>query len=65
MTLGENKSDPALGNVGAKRCRRCGLNLERISRGKYIKLFWGWLPMRRYFCYGCLHGSWRIPERRS
>jgi hypothetical protein len=32
--------------------------VERVSRGLFIKTFLFWLPVRRYKCYKCRRKRW-------
>jgi hypothetical protein len=37
------------------RCWKCKSTLDRrVPRSTLVKVFLFWLPLRRYFCYGCM-----------
>jgi len=33
-------------------------DLERIRRGRFVKTFFFWLPIKKYKCYKCLGNKW-------
>ena len=49
-----------LEEINAKeRCRKCGTELDRVHRGKFMKNFLFWLNFKKYYCFGCLKVRWR------
>lgn len=48
----ENKTKGAVKSVPV--CWKCKSALDyRVPRGMLVKMFLFWMPLRRYFCYGC------------
>ncbi len=44
-----------------KTCMYCkSTQLERIPRPKAVKIFLGWLPLKRYICYNCVSKQYRF-----
>jgi len=33
-------------------------NLERRPRGFFLKAFLFWLPLKKYYCYQCMHNRY-------
>lgn len=45
-------------------CRKCGnQNINRIPRGRFVKMFLFWLPLKKYICYRCHHKTYRWGSR--
>jgi hypothetical protein len=40
-------------------CRRCKAELHRRHRTILVKTLLFWLPLKKYYCYGCLRYRWR------
>ena len=40
-------------------CRTCKSDMSRIKRGYLVKMFFPWLPLKRYTCYNCLTKTYR------
>ncbi len=52
LTSQNNTSDTV---KRAPQCWRCKSTLDhRVARGMLVRIFFFWLPMRRYFCYNCV-----------
>ncbi|MDR6944567.1 hypothetical protein [Mucilaginibacter pocheonensis] len=47
-------------------CRYCGnTNLTRIPRGRFVRRFLFWLPLKKYVCYRCHHKTYRWGNRQK
>jgi len=42
-----------------------GLDLKRVHRGRLVKIFFGWLPLKRYKCYKCMRTRYQLKKKQA
>lgn len=41
------------------------ISMDRIPRSLMMKVFFFWLPVKRYKCYGCMSIKWILEDKKG